>query len=180
MTNISPDYFAKPNAEDAVVHRIKGNFRREFVFMCLANGESVPRPWLEHGLSEPLKEVLTADAGPQGRGGEDLPDLWAGEVEIARLSLLNSVHGEVTSLRAKRNKEDSTISLSMVDEYGTEFALPLTKVDRPLSAKEVLVLFRDAEPSPTQTSCRIGFQSYFYPELESLAVDMGLLAESEE
>jgi hypothetical protein len=61
---------------------------------------------------------------PQFRGGEDLPDLENGEVEIARLTLANSVHGEVTSLRAKLTKEDGKISLRMVDEYESEIKLP--------------------------------------------------------
>ena len=61
----------------------------------------------------------------------------------------------------------------MVDESETEFVLPRTRVDAPLSAEEVLVLIRDTEPTPAQTWCRIGFQSYFNPELESLAAEMG-------
>jgi len=103
-----------------------------------------------------LKEVLTSTAGPQARGGEDLPDLVQGEVEIARLTLVDSVHGEATSLRAKRDPEDLSILLSMVDEYGTEFELPTRKVSVPLTAEEVLVIFRDADPTPTETSCQIG------------------------
>jgi hypothetical protein len=132
---------------------------------------SVPEPWRAHDISENLKDVLTSAIGPQGRGGEDLPDLDQGEVEIARLSLVNSVHGEVTSLRAKRDPSDSNILLSMVDEYGTTFELPTRKVSAPLTAEEVLVTFRDADPAPTDTSCQIEFSSFFYPNLDSLATD---------
>ena len=119
-----------------------------------------------------LKNVLTSTNGPQGRGGEDLPDLDQGEVEIARLTLVNSIHGEVTSLRAKRDLRDLSVLLSMVDEYGTKFELPKRKVSAPLTSEEVLVTFRNAEPAPTATSCQIEFSSLFYPNLDSLATEM--------
>jgi len=79
-----------------------------------------------------------------------------------------------TSLRAKRDPEDLSISLSMVDEYGTELELPTRKVSVPLTAEEVLVIFRDAEPTPTNTSCQIRFSSFFYPDLDALAVELGI------
>jgi hypothetical protein len=117
--------------------------------------------------------------GPHGHGGEDLPDLDQGEVEIARLSLVNSVHGEVTSLRAKRDPRDLSILLSMVDEYETKYELPKRKVSAPLTAEEVLVTFRDAEPTPSDTSCQIEFSSFFYPNLDFLATEMGIKDETD-
>ena len=122
---------------------------------------------------------MTSKLGPRARGGEDLPDLDQGEVEIARLSLVNSVHGEVTSLRAKRDPGGPSILLSMVDEYDTEFELPKREVPAPLTAQEVLVMFRDAEPTPPETSCQIEFSSVFYPNLDSLATEMGIKGESD-
>lgn len=177
MKNERPDYFVEaPSEEDAVLRRIKGNSRQEMVFKgLLTEGlASIPEPWRAHAISEQLKDVLTSNAGPQARGGEDLPDLDQGQVEIARLTLVDSVHGEVTSLRAKRSPEDSSILLSMVDEYETEFELPTPKVSVPLTAGEVLVIFRDAEPTPTDTPCQIRLSSFFYPDLDALAVEMGL------
>jgi len=177
MKDQRPDYWADPpSAEEAVLRGIKGNFRREMVAKNLSteNLSAIPESWQAHSIPEPLKEVLTSTAGPQARGGEDLPDLAHGEVEIARLTLLDSVHGEVTSLRAKREPSESGIMLSLVDEYGTEFQLPVQRVPAPLTADEVLVMFRDAEPSPTDTSCQIGFDSCFYPDLDARAVEMGI------
>jgi hypothetical protein len=177
MNDERPDYFAAaPSIEDAVLRRIKGNFRRKLVLKGLQTGDlaSIPQLWQAHDISENLKNVLTSINGPQGRGGEDLPDLDQGEVEIARLSLVDSVHGEVTSLRAKHDPRDLSICLSMVDEYGTTFELPDRKVSAPLTAEEVLVTFRDAEPTPTDTSCQIEFGSFFYPNLDSLATEMGI------
>jgi hypothetical protein len=113
-------------------------------------------------------------AGPQARGGEDLPDLDEGEVEIARMRLVNSVHGEVTSLRARRYADTSAIALRIVDEYETEFELPSSRVEAPLTAQEVLLVFRDAEPSPLETSCQVEFQSFYYPHLDELATEMSI------
>jgi hypothetical protein len=177
MKHERPDYFVEaPSVEDAILRGVKGNFRRGMVGKSLLTEglASIPEPWRAHDISERLKDVLTSTAGPQARGGEDLPDLVQGEVEIARLTLVDSVHGEATSLRAKRDPEDLSILLSMVDEYGTEFELPTRKVSVPMTAEEVLVMFRDAEPAPTNTSCQIRFSSFFYPDLDALAVELGI------
>jgi len=179
MKNERPDYFVEASSVEAAVLRgIKGNFRRGMVAKSLLTETeglaSIPEPWRAPDISEQLKNVLTSTAGPQARGGEDLPDLVQGEVEIARLTLVDSVHGEVTSLRAKRDPEDSSILLSMADEYETEFELPYAQSLSPLTAEEVLVIFRDVEPTPTDTSCQFRLDSFFYPDLDALAVEMGI------
>ena len=177
MKDERPDYFIEaPSGEGALLRRIKGNFRRAMVGRSLLTDglASIPEPWRAHAISEQLKDVLTSKAGPQARGGEDLPDLDQGEIEIARLTLVDSVHGEVTSLRAKRDPEDSSILLSMVDEYETEFQLPTRKGSVSLTAEEVLVVFRDAEPTPTDTACQFRLDSFFYPDLHALAFEMGI------
>jgi CheY-like chemotaxis protein len=166
-----PDYFAPaPFTEDAVLRRIKGNFRRQMISKSILNEglASIPELWCAHNIPEHFKGTLTATAGPRARGGEDLPDLTEGEVEIARLSLVNSVHGEVTSLRAKRDQHDRSTLLSMVDEYETEFKLVNSRVLAPLTAAEVLAVFRDADPTPLATTCQVEFSSFFYPNLDAI------------
>ena len=160
------DYFASvEDPAEAALRRIKGNYRRAFVARAIDQDGlgSIPEAWLDHSLSEALKNMLGSQH-PQACGGEDLPDLEVGEVEIARLSLVDSVHGEVTSLRARR-EEDGSISYRMVDEYETEFELPIQSSLAPLSAEEALAMFADADPSPTDTECEVMFQSAFYPDL---------------
>ena len=160
------DYFASiDDPAEAALRRIKGNSRRSIVAreIEVEGFENVSPEVLEHSISEELKNVL-GSRHPQARGGEDLPDLNEGEVEIARLTLANSVHGEVTSLRARPGENDS-ICYRMVDEYETEFGLPMESCKAPLSRSEVLAMFDDAEPSPTDTQCEVLFQSYFYPDL---------------
>jgi hypothetical protein len=168
------DFLPPSTPEETVLRRIKGNFRRQFVAEAIQSEglDSIPPPWLEHDLSMSLKDLLGAQA-PDARGGEDLPDLDEGEVEIARLTLTNSVHGEVTSLRARRSPDGSEILLQMVDEYETCFALPYEQVASPLTSEQVLELFREADPSPLDTSSEVELQSFFHNDLGNLACHPG-------
>lgn len=169
------DYFAPADSpEEEALRRIKGNHRRGFVGHSIEQEglKSIPPAWLEHNLSEVLKGMLGAQA-PNARGGEDLPNQEEGEVEIARLTLVNSVHGEVTCLRARRSPDGNEILLRIVDEYNTSYKLPYESVKSPLSAEEVLGLFHETDPCPAETSCEIELQSYFYPSLNELADGSG-------
>ena len=171
------DYF-KPavTAEEEMIRRIKGNYRRQFVSRALEDEgvDSIPEAWKDHNISENLKGVL-GQQNPRFRGGEDLPDLEEGEVEIARLTLTNSVHGEVTSLRAKRSVESGKISLRMVDEYESEITLPYRIAEMPLTSEQIVSLFRDAVPSPTNFGCEFEFQSFFHPDLNETAERLGVI-----
>ena len=171
------DYFAPADsAEQEKLRGIKGSVRRRFVENAIQDGgfDSIPSSWKEQEISESLKEFLQGQH-PQARGGEDLPNLDEGEVEIARMRLLDSVHGEVTSLRANRDVDSGRINFRMVDEYETEYALPITAAEVPLTAEQVLLMFRDGDPSATETDCAIEFESYFYPDLDSVAGRLGIL-----
>lgn len=170
------DYFAPaPNEEETVLRRIKGNFRRTFVGESIKNDGlgSIPDAWKDHDISEMLKTMLQGQH-PSARGGEDLPDLEEGEVEIARRTLSNSVHGEVSSLRARSGKKSEEILFRMVDEYGEGIDLPQDSATAPLTSEEVITMFRDSEPSQTETDCEIEFQSFFYPDLDEAAEKLGL------
>lgn len=169
------DYFAPPSSpEESVLRGIKGNFRREFVGRAIDEEglDSIPDAWKAHDISEVLKNMLQGQH-PQARGGEDLPDLEEGEVEIARLTLANSVHGEVTSLRARQGNSGE-ILFRMVDEYGEEINLPRESAEDALTDDEVIAMFRDSDPSQTETGCEIEFQSFFYPELNACADRLGV------
>jgi len=170
------DYFKLAvTAEEEIVRRIKGNYRRQFVSRAMQDEGvgSVPDAWKDHDISEVLKGVL-GQQNPRFRGGEDLPDLEEGEVEIARLTLANSVHGEVTSLRAKQDQQSGKISLRMVDEYESKITLPYQLADMPLTLQQVVCLFRDADPSPMKFGCEIEFQSFFHPDLNEVAEQLAL------
>ena len=70
------DYF-KPaaTAEEEIIQRIKGNYRRHFVSRAMLDEgvDSIPESWKGHDISEVLKNVL-GQQHPPFRGGEDLPD----------------------------------------------------------------------------------------------------------
>ena len=158
-----------------MIRGIKGNFRRSYIQTAIEGEslESIPTPWIEHSLSAVLADILQRQH-PQYRGGEDLPDLDEGEVEIARMSLTNSAHGEVTSLRAKLTNQDGKISLRMVDEYESEIKLPYQLANMPLTSEQVIGLFRDADPTATKFGCEIEFQSFFHADLNEVAKRLGV------
>ena len=106
--------------------------------------------------------------------GEDLPDLAEHEVEIARLTLADSVHGEVASLRARKEPGEAMIHFCLVDEYETEIDIPCKQSATPLSAEQVIECFRQADPCQTETDCEIEFQSFFYQDLNDVATSMGV------
>lgn len=133
------------------VRRIKGTFRRIRTREILESGSTPAPEMMAHELTEHLKAQLQLQVGSQARGGEDLPDLLDGEVEVARITYTQTVHGEVVSLRAIRSGDDR-LALRLVDEYETEFTLPFDEVSDTITADQVVTLFRSAEPSPTEVA----------------------------
>jgi hypothetical protein len=173
MTRASrPDYFAPASGRvQALLRRVKGNTRRQWIVDALMRGdtpETIPPDMLGHDIGNSLKGMLQR-MHPQARGGEDLPDLAPGEVEIARITLVDSVHGEVISVRAQPLEGQGAFELRVVDEYESEIALPTTRFERSLGATELLRLLAAADPSPLVSSCQLRLDSDFYPGLDKLA-----------
>jgi hypothetical protein len=170
-------YFQKlDNPADEILIRIKGNFRRSFLGNAIRSdgGDSVPPAWQRHDLSHSLRDFLQA-RHPRARGGEDLEDLAEGEVEIARLTLADSVHGEVVSLRAKKIGGSKGFSIRMVDEYQTEIHLPYAKSSRILTDEEILELFLECDPCQLSNALlAYDFQSFFHPSLNEIAKERGV------
>jgi hypothetical protein len=129
------------------IRRIKGTFRRLRSREMVASGELPVPEMLSHDLADHLKLALQMQVGSQARGGEDLPDLLDGEVELARITYSRTVHGEVVSLRAVRAGDDR-LALRLVDEYGTEFSLPFDEVRGTISQEQVVAIYLTSTPSP--------------------------------
>ena len=178
MTKKHIDYFAPaPSEEEAALRIIKGTYRRKMVMDEMKDGlENIPSGWLAHELTEILKNFL-GGKNPRMRGGEDLPDFAVGEVEIARITLTNSVHNEVTSLRARPCPTGSGILLKVVDEYENKFKAPRAKISAPLSAREVVEFLNACKPNPFETECEFALQSFFYPDLQQIADELGVASE---
>ena len=162
------DYFAPSSSlEEAIIRRIKGNHRKTLVAEAIQRDglDSIPPQWTAHALDEMFKTMM-ASRNLSNRGGEDLPDLEEGEVEIARVSLADSVHGEVTSLRATRSANN--IQLRLVDEYATTFELPQSEIVGPFTATELIKFLAECEPCPLEGTCQRAIASPFYRGLQKL------------
>ena len=166
-----PDYFSPPTTTaQAALRCAKGNMRRAMLASALERGDSldsVPDAWLQHDLPA-FNKALLQRLHPQARGGEDLPDLLEGEVEIVRITLVDSVHGEVMSLRARKVAKKG-FRLALVDEYQTEYSLPRVKFDRSLTDVELLQLLAATDPCPLRSYCQLKLDSSFYPALDETA-----------
>jgi hypothetical protein len=177
MKETRPDYFAPTTPVETILRQIKGNMRRAMVIAAVEQDgiDTIPEPWLAHDLSDVLRNTLGRQH-PNYRGGEDLPDLFEGEVEVARLSLVDSVHGEVNSLRARH--DDNSIHLRIVDEYwdasDEEYKLEKDSFSESLTAQEVLTVFLKSEPCACLSSCEQRFSSDFYSNLDELANELDI------
>ena len=94
---------------------IKGANRRSLIASALAEDldADIPRVLLQPALPEPLRQYL-GSLHPSGMGGEYLPDLIPGEVEIARITIA-SVTQDVTCVYARQ--VENGVFLRVVDEY---------------------------------------------------------------
>jgi hypothetical protein len=162
------DYFAPPeNLEEAILRRIKGAVRRALVAEQIKRSglDSVPPELTTQALAH-LRGAWWKKMGWRASGGEDLPDLQTSEVEIARLRYADTIHGEVTSLRAKRKGKG--IQLRLCDEYETEFTLPKSTINRPFAPAELIRFLADCDPSPFDNDCAMEIASPFYDDLQQL------------
>lgn len=168
MSNPNIDYFAKPKSlEEAVLRRIKGADRRAMVADLIKRDglDSIPVELTTQNLDE-HRGTWWKLLGWRASGGEDLPNLKKSEVEIARVRNVDTIHGEVTSLRAIRRGKK--IQLRLCDEYRTEFTLPTESIDKPFSSSELIRFLADCDPSPFDNECTMEIASPFYTDLQRL------------
>lgn len=78
---------------------------------------------------------------PAFLGGAFIPEGVPGEVQIARIES-RSTTADVVSIRARR--EGGRISYGVVDEYETEWVVPMRVSDEPLTLGELLELLDEA------------------------------------
>ena len=151
----------------ATLNRIQGEGRRRMVEAALAAGETVPDEILEEKLSSKGLDAISA-IHPSLMGGEFLPELRSGEVEIARV-VLASATCDVISLRARQDGE--WIRFRVVDEYYTEgvwYRLPIWRRREPLTMREVIRILDGAK----QICCRedefvglvLSWGDYYFPQ----------------
>jgi hypothetical protein len=165
-----PRSYFVTDPESAIMSRIKGAARRATVRkMGLANVDELTRA---ESLSA-TERAAVSRLHPGLMGGEYLPDLEFGEVEIARLEL-KSTTGDVLSFRARWL--GTSIQYRLVDEYQSDFLLAFCRSDLPLTLGEMIQVlgefpeyYRDFNlehaDDPKELVDFVRVSSEFYPEL---------------
>jgi hypothetical protein len=136
-------YWDQPGGKHA---NVKGQLRRRAIAASEVSGDAdlAPPEVREESISDADKSFLQL-MHPSYRAGEDLPDYPEGEVEIARLAYTQTVHCEVTSIRARR--ESGRIRYRVVDEYDSQITCARQWSDRPLTLRELIELI-DSSSTP--------------------------------
>ena len=138
-----PEYWGVDGLLTAPWANIKGAIRKRYIQQLVAEGRMTSL------TPEDLAESLTPEhrkavglVHPNLMGGEYLPDLFPGEVEIARIDMA-SVLRDVTSIRAV--PVGSRIYYRVVDEYEVErggpYGQPFYSSRKPLTLRKVINLF---------------------------------------
>src|SRR5271169_1732883 len=136
------DYFWAADLNLPLPSSITGEARRRIVRAMLERDAPIPVGLDAAVLDEPIKEAW-GRLHPSNMGGEYLPPLRKGEVEIARISL-DSTTADQISIRARRLV--GRIGFRIVDEYpdsSTYVCHPGTSV-APLSLRELVTLMESA------------------------------------
>ena len=164
MNNIDlsfrPDtYWPDSLTPEQLLSRIRGKRRQDIArqlyeeFGFTALNEFLVR----EGLSEEDRTAWGA-AGPWCMGGEYLPELEEGEVEIARISLASTTSDQI-SVRARQDGD--FIRYRIVGEYEEEESmrqqLPFDVADHPLSLGELMDMIQGAKTS--DCTCPVGIFS---------------------
>lgn len=153
---------------------IKGQMRREMVRdMLTAEGDQ--REIYDLLLGPVEEEILGEEApgafthalnrryGPTWLGGEYLPNLGTGEVEIARV-VLASVLMDVFSVRARL--EDGVYHHRMVDEYEGTFWVEPERSGRTLSMGELVRLIDTADGDGVELSGHGFVEAWWWAQLQ--------------
>ncbi len=173
-------YWPDGDETAGVISGVMGQMRRQMIRDLLASGVAIEDALLGEQLSERTSGLLES-IDPRWMGGEYLPPLRAGEVEIARI-VLNSTTWDVYSVRARRRAK--RIAYRIVDEYAGVWHLKRQTSSRPLSMREIVHLIDTATVDGSDSQdltdwlregCgdpedAVGFvtvESEIYPELEA-------------
>lgn len=136
-------YWPESRNPEQLLANIKGKVRRDMARRILAEEGFT-------GLNEFIvREEIDGDdlmmwgrIHPAMMGGEYLPGLQPGEVEITRISLASTT-GDQISIRAI--KENGVIRYAVVDEYDSSLQLAIESSDHPLTHGELIKLIDESK-----------------------------------
>ncbi len=127
------------HASEAILANVKGEHRRQAISNAIATGtvDELPAGLLADDLPVELRRLL-ASLHPSLMGGEYLPDAHEHEVEIARVTLPDTVTCDVVSVRARPAR--TGIAYRIVDEYQTVFRCRPERTKLPLTFRQLIRL----------------------------------------
>lgn len=139
-----PESYFEGDPTVQTLARIVGSGRRAAVSDAMRSGESIPHQLTESKLSSRDFDSISL-IHPKFMGGEALPPLLPGEVEVARMEM-DTTTLDVTSLRARQSSRG--ILYRMVDEYlddGTTYRLCRKSSRLPLTLAQVIEIIETAK-----------------------------------
>ena len=155
-----PSYFFPMGLGTYLLATVKGTQRRSSIEKLIAEGNVLHvEDWLAHSSLDNDTRELIGRFHPVFMGGEYLPDLNEGGVEIARIELASTT-ADVISVRATKHK--SRIYYSVQDEYSTEFKVKPGWSKAPLTCSQIINLIE------TTTDTKYGEQSLGLRSLDEL------------
>jgi hypothetical protein len=185
------------NEAKAARANITGTLRRDALERALLRGDDhLAFRALDDAAGASARESLGA-IHPSFRSGEDLRPVSRAEVEIARITL-DSVHGEVTSIRARlRNgRIHYRVEDECANEFGYKIAISPRSSKLPLTLPQFITLINSARwdnqtglvtphwrtvlsDGESAAASFVRISSYFYPQLASwYAADLKALCAS--
>lgn len=132
-----PTYWPTGDVRLAVLANVQGEARRRWLQEALDSADpDLPPEALMAPVLDPMVRRSIGRIHPMLMGGEYLPPCLPTEIEIARVAM-RSTTGDVISVRARRGG-DGRIHYRVVDEYETEYTLPIQATDLPLTLEELV------------------------------------------
>jgi hypothetical protein len=155
-------YWVFSNLKSKVRGTVKGDARRLLAESAL--DDVIPfEPWnFKESLTEEERKAWIRHH-PRLMGGEYLPDLKAGQVEIARVSLASTT-GDVFSIRARWHR--GAIHYTIVDEYGAKYSFSPRSSNKPLTTREMIELIDTAVPDEKNRLLNGRYRGLVIPPLE--------------
>jgi hypothetical protein len=130
------NYFWALDANVRLPSSVSGEARRRLFRALIDAGSPVPDGLDAEVLDEEARQAW-GRLHPSNMGGEYLPPLRQGEVEIARISLASTTSDQF-SVRARRVRE--CIRYRIVDEYEFRYVCRPASSEGPLSLRELIAL----------------------------------------
>ncbi len=159
-------YFFPMSAAKYLLATIKGTQRRREIEQLIESGnEREIQDWMAHSTLDQKTRQIIGSYHPMFMGGEYLPDLEAGEVEIARLELA-SVTADVISVRAHRSGD--RIYYRVFDEYeNNSYKVTPWWSKQPLTLQQLVGLIETTtDKKDAELSCGLRFLDESYRQFD--------------